>query len=171
MPERLARMRDYNLPGAAWEMRENLHLTLRFIGDVDEGMADDLDAVLGRVQSPGFTLTLKGTGAFGGENPRVLWAGVAESAGLRELQKKLDAACLPLCGPDSHARFMPHITLARLEGTSPQMVADYLERTSRFEEQPFGVRSFTLFTTRDGGKRKWYEPLRDYHFAQNPEML
>jgi len=171
MPDRLARLRRHDMAGAEWEMRENFHLTLRFIGEVDEGVADDIDAILGKVRAPGFAIKVKGCGAFGGNQPRILWAGVGESEGLHCLWRRLDAALSPVCGPDTHGKYSPHITLARLSGTPVAEVAGFLEACALLEEPPFGVRSFSLFASRIGKKRKWYERLCDYHFAETPEIL
>ena len=83
------------VPGARWVPAENLHLTLRFIGDVDEGAADDLDAALARTQFAPFMLTLEGVGVFGASRrPRALWVGVSPSAELDILQGRVEAAAL-----------------------------------------------------------------------------
>ena len=172
MPERFTRLRQYDLQGARWQMRENFHLTLRFIGEVDECVADDIDAALGKVSAPGFTLTVKGAGSFSsGDKPRALWAGVVESEGLRLLQQRVDSALSRIVGPDDHGKYVPHITLAYLSETPDVDAARYLERCATLEEPPFGVRSFTLFKSHVGKKRTWYEPLCDYHFAETPEIL
>src|SRR5690349_2293988 len=79
--------------GARWQTDDQLHLTLRFIGEVDRRQAEDLDAALRSVWQPAFTLTLNGLGAFDrrGE-PTALWAGVAPQEPLRSLHKKIDQA-------------------------------------------------------------------------------
>lgn len=169
--DRLVRLRLHTMPGARWEMRENLHLTLHFIGDVTEDAAEEMDIQLSHVRAPGFNLSIAGTGAFGGDAPHTLWAGVAPCPELMALQQKLANIMRPYSVPDRHDRFMPHVTLARMEGTSPQLVAEYLARTATLTEAPFGIRSFTMFESRTGKHGKWYEPLREYHFAQMPEML
>src|ERR1700745_3355599 len=70
---------ETGIPGARWVDPGNLHLTLRFIGEVDEGMASDIDAALARIRAPGFAVTLAGAGCFGGERARVLWVGGEDS--------------------------------------------------------------------------------------------
>src|ERR1700730_7675425 len=76
------------LPGARWVDPGNLHLTLRFSGEVDEGMASDIDAALVRIRAPPFAVTLAGAGSFGGERPRLLWVGIEDSAPLFQLQER-----------------------------------------------------------------------------------
>ncbi|MCG8440986.1 MAG: RNA 2',3'-cyclic phosphodiesterase, partial [Caulobacterales bacterium] len=71
--------------GAAWRPRENLHVTLRFFGEIDESLARDLDHELAEIRVAPFDLTLKGAGWFGGERPHALWVGVEETESLRRL--------------------------------------------------------------------------------------
>src|SRR5690606_25038077 len=82
------------VPGAKWRPRENLHLTLRFFGEVTEPTADDIDAALGEVAEANtpFELQLKGAGAFGGAEPHALWIGAAENAALMKLAADCERA-------------------------------------------------------------------------------
>ena len=73
------------LPGARWIDVENYHITLRFIGDVEGHVADEIADALDRVRRPAFSLTLSGVGAFGGKKPHAVWAGVASSPDLMAL--------------------------------------------------------------------------------------
>src|SRR5919206_2815570 len=101
--------------GARWLSDDQLHLTLRFIGEVDRHLARDIDAALSAVHHPRFELALNGLGAFerrGG--PGTLWAGVAPEAPLRALHNKVDQALLRVgLEPDRRA-YAPHLTIARL---------------------------------------------------------
>src|SRR5215510_6944838 len=108
----LALMRG--VPGAKWRSRENLHLTLRFFGEVAEPVADEIADALDDVASGArpFELQIKGVGSFGGEFRRTLWAGVAESAALKQLAADCERAARR-CGLKPEGRkFAPHITLA-----------------------------------------------------------
>jgi len=115
---RLLRVMD-GVPGARWQDDDQLHLTLRFVGEVDARQADDLAAALGRVTHPRPTVRLAGVGAFASRGqPHTLWAGVAPDEALRLLQRRVERA-LVLAGvaPERRA-FAPHVTLARLGRTA-----------------------------------------------------
>src|SRR5205823_13507748 len=80
------------VPGARWSNSEQLHLTLRFIGEVAENVGHDIDDALATIRAPSFTLELSGVGEFGGKNPRALWAGVKNNDALLHLQRKIETA-------------------------------------------------------------------------------
>src|SRR5690242_13145374 len=103
------------VPGARWVDPGNMHLTLRFIGEVDEGVASDIDAALARIRAPRFAVTLTGIGHFGGAAPRLLWAGVESNAALFHLRDKIEAAVVRAGLAAETRRFSPHVTLARLK--------------------------------------------------------
>ena len=103
------------IPYARWTPAENLHLTLRFIGEVDEVQAEAAhDALLG-VDAAGFELTIRGCGAFdGGHRAQTLWAGVDRCDGLAHLHDKVEAAVVRAGLAPERRIFSPHITLARV---------------------------------------------------------
>lgn len=137
------------LPGARWVDVENYHLTLRFIGDVDGRLADEIANALDRVERPAFSLTLSGVGAFGSKKPHAVYAGVAPSADLVALQGEIERICQRL-GVDADPRkFTPHVTLARLRNSSPADVAKYLSARGNFAAMPFRVDRFVLMSSRD----------------------
>src|SRR5436305_12787539 len=80
------------VPGARWSTNEQLHLTLRFIGEVDGNVAHDVDDALAVIREPPFSLELSGVGEFGGKKPRALWAGVKTNDALLHLQRKIETA-------------------------------------------------------------------------------
>ncbi len=131
--------------GARWLDEEQLHLTLRFIGEVDRHLARDLHAALGAVHHPGFAIALNGLGVFErrGE-PVTLWAGVVPQEPLRTLHNKVDQACLRAgVEPDRRAYF-PHITIGRLgRGAGP--VQPLLESAGGVAGAPFRVEEFCLY--------------------------
>ena len=96
--------------GARWQSEEQLHLTLRFIGEVDRHRAEDVDAVLAGVRQPGFEIALDGLGAFErrGE-PTALWAGVSPQEPLRALHKKVDQAIARTGLAPERRVYTPHI--------------------------------------------------------------
>lgn len=137
------------LPGARWIDPENYHMTLRFIGDVEGHVADEIANALDRVRRPTFTLTLTGVGAFGGKKPHVVWAGVSPSRELNALQAEIERICQRLGLPSDPRKFTPHVTLARLKNTSPVDVAHYLSARGNFATLPFRVGRFVLMSSRD----------------------
>jgi len=136
------------VPGARWQTREQMHLTLRFIGEVDGRDAAAIDDALSLISAPPLTLQLKGVGEFGGKNPRALWAGVAANDALLHLQRKIETA-LQRIGLEAEPRkFTPHVTLARLHDASSQDVADYLSVRGYFPSKVFTASRFVLFSAR-----------------------
>ena len=134
--------------GARWQGEDQLHLTLRFIGEVDRHQAGDVHAALGAVHYAPFGLALAGVGAFDrrGE-PTVLWAAVAPHEPLKALHKKVDQA-LARIGLEPEGRaYAPHITLARLpRGAAP--VGAFLHAAGPLSSPPFTVEDFCLFESR-----------------------
>src|SRR5260370_35359589 len=105
------------LPGAKWVDPGNFHLTLRFIGEIGEDVAADIDDALSRLRARHFTLQIAGTGVFGGgEKPRSLWAGVERSPGLAGVRDKLGPALIRIGLAPEARKFSPHVTLARPRG-------------------------------------------------------
>jgi len=138
------------LMGARWIEPENYHITLRFIGDVDNQTANEVADNLDHLsQSLRFPVRLTHLGIFGGDKPRALYAGVEPSEALSRLQaaqeRMLQRSGLP---PDGR-KFVPHVTLARLRGTGAEDVARYIAEAGRFEPLSFSVPRFVLFSSRD----------------------
>ena len=135
------------VPGARWAHDDQLHLTLRFIGEVDDNVGHDIDDALSGIRAPGFELELSGVGEFGGKNPRALWAGVETSEALLHLQRKIETA-LQRIGLEAEPRkFTPHITLARLKATPQGRVMDYLVDHALYASAPFTVGAFVLYSS------------------------
>jgi len=137
------------LQGARWIDVENYHITLRFIGDVEGHVADEIANALDRVRRPSFSLTLSGVGAFGGRKPHSVWAGVAASPGIVALQAEIERICQRLGLPADPRKFVPHVTLARLRNAAPADVAHYLSARGNFAAMPFKVGRFVLMSSRD----------------------
>jgi len=138
------------LSGAKWVDAENMHITLRFIGDVDGRTADDFADALADVRAHPFSVTIQGTGAFGGRDPRVLWAGVSAGPELDALYRGHERAARAAgLEPDPHD-FRPHVTLARLRRTRAHAVARFLEENGALRMESFAVTRFVLLSARPG---------------------
>jgi len=137
------------LPGARWVDGENFHITLRFFGDVEGHVADEIADALDRVRRNAFTMSLSGVGAFGGKKPHALWAGVTASPDLSALQAEIERRCQRLGLPADPRKFVPHVTLARLRNVGPHEVAAYLSSRGNFATAPFRVSRFVLMSARE----------------------
>jgi 2'-5' RNA ligase len=143
----LAMMRG-GLPGARWVDAENYHLTLRFIGDIDDALAREIAGVLARVHRRPFELRLDGLTSFGGRKPRAVVAAAAPVPPLMELQAEHDRLLQRLGLEPEGRKYTPHVTLARLRDSSSHQVADYLAARGHYRSMPFQVSRFALFSSR-----------------------
>lgn len=131
--------------GARWQSGEQLHLTLRFIGEVDRHVAQDVHAALGSIHHPRFEVAINGLQSFDRRGEAIsLWAGVIPHGPLKALHKKVDQACLKAGVPPDHRAYLPHITIARL-GRSAGTVTGLLESAGGVASRPFAVEGFCLF--------------------------
>ncbi len=145
--DRLALLRG-KLPGARWIDPELYHMTLRFAGDVDDGTARHFASALSDIECENFSLRVTGLGSFGGNKPRALWVGFEPCEPLLRLQKAHERTAR-LCGLPAETRnFTAHVTLARLNNTKPQLLADYLSYYGGVFAEPFEVTEFVLFSSR-----------------------
>lgn len=136
------------IPGARWLPAEQLHLTLKFIGEVDGGVFKDVTDVLNEVASEPFELTLKGVGHFPPRrNPEVLWVGVAKSEKLVQLRNRVESTLARIGLQRETRKFTPHVAIARLRDPHIERVARFLAVHSLFELSPFEVTEFTLFSS------------------------
>ena len=158
--------RQQGLPGANWRPTEAFHITLRFMGEVSEAVADDLDAELNRVAGETLILALEGVGSFqDGDDIHAVWAGVAESPALRRLASRCESAARRAgLAPDKRA-WKPHLTLAYLRHAEPARVAAWVQGHNLLTSPPFTVRSFGLYSSRLGRGGSTYRRERDYPLA------
>ncbi len=154
------------LPGAKWVEVEDMHLTIRFFGDIGNLEADELVSALARVDFDPFELKITDLGVFGGREPRALYAGIAESEPLTALYRASERAARAARLPPEARAFKPHITLARLKNTKPEMVARFLSARPPLQAWPFTVECFTLMSSRPGSGGGPY--VREEHFDARP---
>jgi len=143
----LARLRQ-PLPGAKWTDPADFHITLRFAGDVERPVAREFAAGLAEIELDAFELRLAGLGAFGGNDPRAIYAGLERSDALAALARATERAARSAgLQPETRA-FKPHVTLARLRATPPEAVARVLGRIGAFRSSAFFVPRFVLFSAK-----------------------
>ncbi len=137
------------LPGARWIDPGNYHLTLRFIGDVDDTTAHEVASLLGRVKRGAFDLHMQGLTSFGGKKPRAVVASVSPAQALLDVQAEQERLMQRIGLEPEGRKFTPHVTLARLRESSSRDVADYLAARGFFRTSPFKVSRFVLFSSRN----------------------
>jgi len=157
---------ECGLPGVRWVPQDNLHLTLRFIGEVDGALARDVDEALSAIRMAGFEMTLAGVGTFGeGRKLRALWAGVEPNPELMRLQAKIEQALIRSGLPPEARKFAPHVSLARLKnGTAvpPDKLQGFLHDNALFRAPPIQVEAFTLYSSFLSSSGAIYTPEADY---------
>lgn len=137
------------LPGARWQDPSDYHLTLRFIGDIDRRAAREIEEELAEIDRQAVPITFSGLDAFGGEKPHTLYAAVAPSRALNELQAETERVLRRLGLKPESRKFTPHVTLARLRSASVLDVADYLALHGRDAHEHFIAERFALFSARE----------------------
>ena len=158
--------RQHGIEGARWRPLEAFHITLRFIGDVAENVADDLDEALMQIDAPAFDLTLAGVGHFGeGADIHAVWAGVEDNAPLRRLQKANESAARAAELKPETRLYRPHVTLAYLKKPAVPEVGAWIQTNNLLHSPAFHVDRFGLYSswrTRDGST---YRLEREYPLA------
>jgi 2'-5' RNA ligase len=137
------------LAGARWIEPSDYHVTLRFIGDIDHALARDIDDVLTGIRSAPLEITLDGLMSFGGDKPRILAARVKPTSALAELQAEQERLMRRLGLAPELRKFTPHVTLARLRGTTANELARFLELSGLFLSRSFTARRFALYSSKD----------------------
>ncbi len=151
------------IPGLRWVPTSQIHLTLAFLGDVENAGVDQLAGELSRIHSPAFKLRFAGTGCFPDRRrPRVVWIGLEPEPRLRVLADKVRAAILA-CGIPLETRpFSPHITLARFKAAPSCDCDDFLDPRFLLRLPPFSVREFTLFQSRLDSHGAVHTPIKHF---------
>lgn len=143
---RLSMLRG-GVAGAKWIEPCDYHLTLSFVGNVDERTASDLVEELAQIECGDFSVRLTELTAFGGNKPRSIVAMAQLSPALGALQVAHDRALRRVGVEPEKRKFMPHVTLARLKGAAALSVAAYLSERS-IEILHFRIDHFVLFSAR-----------------------
>ena len=151
------------IPGGRQVPAENMHVTLRYLGEVDAPLADEVCEALTTVRHSPFVLEVSGVGFFGKrKDPRLLYAGVRPHDGLVALHHKVEGLLMQLGVPPRERKYHPHITLARLKGAASQHVGDFLAANSLLLSPPFEIRSFALYESHRRHDGSHYRLIREY---------
>ena len=157
--------------GARWQDDEQLHLTLRFIGEVERPVAEDIAEALSRIRAPAPVIALDGVGQFAkAGRANALWVGVHPRDALAALHRKVDQALVHAGLPPERRAYLPHVTVARLPrsiGQSPE-ITGWIARHAGLTTPPFAIGHLTLYQShldRDGAR---YEPVARWAFDGAP---
>jgi 2'-5' RNA ligase len=157
------------IPGARWVAPENYHLTLRFIGEVENWQADEVDEALSAIRGKPFALSLAGLDIFE-KAGRItsLHVKVERSDRLLHLQSKVETALQRAGLPPERRRYAPHVTLARTERAAPDKLISFVQAHNLFRPEPVPVDHFSLFSSLLGKEQAHYEAEVDYPLAPLP---
>ena len=134
------------IAGARWMGDEQIHLTLRFIGEVDNTTENQIIDVLQKLSIPPFTITLKGIGVFPlRKEPRIIWIGVEENQILMRMQAQIERALASIQIEPDPRKFFPHITIARLNSAHQERIGQFISENNLFSTEPFEVSEFYLY--------------------------
>ena len=154
------------IPGAKWVPPENHHLTLRFIGEIEPWLAEEVDAALAAIRAPRFDLALAGLGTFEkGGRIQSIHVTAERSEALTRLQGKVETALQRIGLEPERRRFAPHVTLARTDRAETQKLVSFVQAHSLFRAPPVAVEHFTLFSSHLGKEAAHYVPEVDYELA------
>lgn len=150
------------VPDARWQDDDQLHITLRFVGEVDRPVADDIAAALGSVHTPPAECAIAGVGRFGSKGrTHTLWAGVVPADPLAHIHRKIDAALVRLGLPPEGRAYLPHVTLARLR--VPDIACErFLADHAGLASAPFALTHMLLFESHLGRAGARYEAVARY---------
>lgn len=156
------------LPGIRWSDADQFHLTLRFIGEVEQGTFYDIGEALADVSHPPFELALKGLGQFPPRGaPHTLWVGVDDPGNaLSVLRRRIERRLEEVGLPPERRKFTPHVTLGRFKAPPPEeRLASYLFRRNLFRTDLFPVSSFRLYSSRLRPEGSLYSLEAEYDFV------
>lgn len=160
------------IPGARWVARENLHLTLRFLGNTDAGQAEDLIEALYRLPPVCVSVQISGMGLFGDRRrQQQLYADVLPDAELNHLNRKVEQIAQRTGFEPERRRFHPHVTLARMRNPDRRRLGQFLEANACLSLPAFQAEGFTLFRSHLGSEGAMYEPLVEFGDEQVLEAI
>lgn len=160
----IAKLRE-TMPGFSWTSSEKVHLTLRFLGEMEDEAVTGLEEALARIEVEPFILPLEGIGVFPPRgHPRVVWVGVGKGhPRLFQLRQRIDDNLLAL-GVEADLRtFHPHVTVARLRPeSSPAAAALFVKKHRSFVGPPFRVDRFQLWSSQLQAGGSVYSEVADF---------
>jgi 2'-5' RNA ligase len=152
-------------PELRWVGDDNLHLTLKFIGEVERPIANEVADSLARIRFPAFEIALCGVGRFDQRSGGALWAGVQPKKPVAELAAKVDRACVQAGLEPERRAFHPHVTLARYGRRARAEAEDFERRHGDLSSPSLRVGEFILFESRLSRHGAHYEEVASFALA------
>src|SRR3989344_753116 len=155
------KIKNNKLAKINWVFKKNLHLTLKFLGEMEENKLSLLKERLSNIKNQKFNLTLLPMGIFPDvNNPRIMWVGIKKEEKLFELQRKIDDSTIDLS--NESMSFAAHLTLGRIK-----LIKNKKEFLKQFEEIKiedlnFKIKKFALFKSKTMREGPRYEILEEY---------
>ncbi|MDX1617301.1 MAG: RNA 2',3'-cyclic phosphodiesterase [Balneolaceae bacterium] len=164
--DRLNEIQDPGL-GIRWTAPEAMHLTLRFIGDVDSETRDDLIARMSELERSSFSFTIRDIGYFPPrKHPNIVWVGIEESNPLMELQSRIESACRRAGLEPDERPFTPHITIGRVKGARKNEVLSFINNHKKLRIEEIPVEEFILYESTLKPDGAVHTPLRRFSLKQ-----
>lgn len=156
-----------SLPHARATPGDQLHLTLRFIGEVESSRVRDIEETLEFIAMEQFSLRVRGVGTFPPRGtPRVLWAGITPAEEVRRLRNSIEKKLAEIDIPREGGKYTPHITLARLKNSPLARVQQFLAGNAFLETQAFTVDRFHLYSSQLAAKGAIHRIIRTYYLIE-----
>lgn len=152
------------ISGTRWVEPRNMHLTVRFMGNVEVALEEPILQKLSAIEIKSFFLPVEGVGVFPRKGrPKVIWAGLGNAhPHLFQLKKQVDDALYAIgIEPETQA-YHPHLTLARCSGTSIGAALHYQKRHKDFQTAPFKVQAFVLFQSKLTSGGPIHDAIREF---------
>ncbi len=153
----------HGVHGVRWVPPENYHVTLRFLGEVANPLADEIDHALAALRGRRLAVSVTGTGVFErGGRVTTLWAGIDRDPALDHLQAKIETAVQRAGVPAERRRFQPHVTLARVDTVPPERLASWVQAHNLLRSGPHALERFVLFSSQPGHEQPVHTPEVEY---------
>ena len=137
------------IDGMRWQSQEQMHLTLKFVGEAAKTAARELREELDKIDHPCFSMTIAGIGYFPkGKQPKVVWAGITQNAALQELHQKVENLCEKIGVAPEARPYKPHITIGRTKSTSKRAVTSFINKHKNFAISDIAVDEFVLYESK-----------------------
>ena len=160
------------LPKVRWQTLDQFHLTLRFIGEVEQSRAEEIRLLLGAFDFKPFKIRISGVGTFGTRrNPRMVWAGVEGVSQLKALHEKITNVIRRAGVPPEERKYTPHVTLGRLKGDNGNKLQEFLENNRDLYLERFEVSAFNLMQSHLGNSGAHYRVVETYPARSIAEAL
>lgn len=153
----------HGIAGAKWTQPENMHITLRFLGELNDEQCRDLDDELSEINCPRFDLTFRSFGCFDKRgHVHTLWAALDKSPELERLFEKVESASVRAGLEKARRKFKPHTTLARFRHVEDREIGTFMESRNPYSSEPFPAQSFVMYQSLRGNEGPRYEVLAEY---------